>query len=91
VAVKKSKISAKLIYEEDSDDRDFIDDSELVDDESDKRSGPLYYYPPVFLPYMTQRSQQEKPARKRAWKGKMYQIPSTILITLSLIQNCFCF
>lgn len=52
VAVKKSKISAKLIYEEDSDDRDFIDDSELVNDESDKRSEPLYYCPPVFLPYV---------------------------------------
>jgi hypothetical protein len=52
MAVKKSKISAKLIYEEDSDDWDFIDDSELVDNESDKRSGLLYYYPPVFLPHV---------------------------------------
>ena len=52
MAVKKSRISAKLIYEEDSDDRDFIDDSELVDDESDKRSEPLYCYPLVFLPYV---------------------------------------
>ena len=52
VAVKKSKPSNKLIYGEDSDDQDFIDDSELVDDESDQRSEPLYYYSPVFLPYV---------------------------------------
>ena len=49
VALKRSKSSARLIYEENSDDRDFIDDSALVDDESDERSVPLYYHLWVFL------------------------------------------
>ena len=49
VALKKSKSSARLIYEENSDDRDFIDDSALVDDESDEGSVLLYYHLCVFL------------------------------------------
>ena len=49
VALKKSKSSARLVYEENSDDRDFIDNSALVDDESDERSVLLYYCLLVFL------------------------------------------
>ena len=49
MAVKKSKSSARLIYEENSDDGDFIDDSALVNDESDERSVLLYYCLLVFL------------------------------------------